>query len=70
MKKCKKTLKEESLQVNEIITEINEQISGFDITKDSDVVRRHNAEEYIKGYNDGLSNALCIVKRHLTSQST
>ena len=53
--------------LNKIITEINEQISGFNITKDSDVVRRHNAEEYMDGYIDGLSNALSIVKRHLSS---
>ena len=48
---------------NKIITEINEQIAGFKITKKSKLVKEMNDEKYIDGYIDGLSHALKIITR-------
>ena len=50
-------------KIEKSIKKIEDLIEGWKITKQSDVVKRFNGEEYAKGFLDGLITCLNVLKK-------
>ena len=53
-----------------LLEEMAEVIKGFEFVRVSDVVKRTNGKEYMKGYVDGLKKMEGVVKAKILPDNT